>query len=158
MKKTAVAVVAFAVLAGLSAQDLAAQTEVSWNLGVVTDKSFSFDPFLWTTGFTFDVYFTPRFSLAPELYGIIHNFDFGAFFLAPAVLLNFHGSGFFLGGGVTKWWLIGTEIEGAPSSDVAAKLNLGFGGYDVKFTVFVVTPFNAFFKDMVLGATFGFYF
>jgi hypothetical protein len=72
--------------------------------------------------------------------------------------LNFQGQRFFIGGGVTKWWLLGSDYEGSPSSEAACKLNVGFRGYDIKFTAFVVTPFKNFFSDMVVGATFGFYF
>ncbi len=158
MKKFVLAGLIFAVLSGVAVRDLSAQTDISWNWGVVTDKSFSFSPFLWTTGFTFDFYLTPGLSFSPELYAVIHNFDFGAFILAPALLLNFQGAGFFAGGGLTKWWLLGSEIEGGPSSDVAFKANIGFKGYDIKFTLFAVTPFKSFFKDMVIGAAFGFYF
>ncbi len=158
MKKIVLTAFVFAVLAGVTAPGLSAQTDISWNWGVVTDKSFSFSPFLWTTGFTFDFYLSPNLSFSPELFAVIHNFDFGAFILAPALLLNFQGQGFFIGGGVTKWWLLGSDIEGGPSSDAAFKANVGFRGYDIKLTLFTVTPFNAFFKDMVVGATFGFYF
>jgi len=158
MKKFAVAALVFIVVAGVSVRDVSAQTDISWNWGVVTDKSFSFSPFLWTTGFALDFYLTPSLSFSPELYAVIHNFDFGAFILAPALILNFQGQGFFIGGGITKWWLLGSEIEGGPSSDAASKLNVGFRGYDINFTLFTVTPFKQFFKDMVVGATFGFYF
>lgn len=158
MKKLAVAALIFIAIAGVSVQDLSAQTDISWNWGVVTDKNFSFKPFLWTTGLSFDFYLNPNLSFTPEIYSVIHNFDFGTFILAPALMLNFQGENFFAGGGLTKLWLLGSEIEGGPSSDVAFKANVGFKGYDIKFTLFAVTPFNQFFKDMVLGAAFGFYF
>jgi hypothetical protein len=158
MKK--IILTAFLVLAValVSAQDLAAQTDLTWNFGVVTDKSFKFDPFLWTTGFTVDVYMGPRFSLSPEVYMVIHNFDFGAFILAPALLLNYQTYGFFIGGGITKWWALGSQVEGAPSSDVMAKFNIGLVGSDIKLTLFAVTPFQNFFQNAWYGVTIGFYF
>lgn len=158
MKK--ILLTAFVVLALtlVSARELSAQTDLSWNAGVITDKSFKFDPFLWTNGFVVDIYLGPRFSLSPEVFMVLHNFDFGAFILAPAVLLNFQTYGFFFGGGVTKWWALGSEVQGAPATDVMCKLNVGLIGADIKLTLFAVTPFQNFFRDTWFGATFGFYF
>jgi len=158
MKKIITTSLIFLAVALVAAQDLSAQTDLSWNIGVITDKSFKFDPFLWTNGLVLDIYMGPRFSLSPEVFMVLHNFDFGAFILAPAVLLNYQGFGFFIGGGVTKWWMLGSKVEGAPSSDVMCKLNIGLVGADIKFTFFAVTPFQNFFKDTWFGATFGFYF
>lgn len=158
MKKTVFIFVSVLVLSFVSAQDLAAQTDIAWNWGLITDKDFKFSPFLWTTGLTFDFYLSPQLSISPEVFMTVHNFDFGAFFLAPAVLVNFEGKGFFLGGGATKYWMLGKAVEGAPPSDWMAKLNFGIRGYDIKFTFFAVTPFTDFFKDVFFGVTFGFYF
>jgi hypothetical protein len=140
------------------ARDVSAQSELSWNAGVITDKSFKFDPFLWTNGFNLDIYLSPRLSLSPELYMVLHNFDFGAFILAPGLLLNYQGPGYFFGGGITKWWILGSQVEGAPATDVMCKLNFGLVGSDIRFTLFAITPFQNFFKDTWFGATFGFYF
>jgi hypothetical protein len=158
MKKPAL--IAFAVMAlfFVSSKELAAQSDVALNIGVITDKSFSFNPFLWTTGLSFDFYLSPSLSLSPEIYMTVHNSDFGTIILAPAVLLNFQGYGFFLGGGVTKWWLLGSKVAGSPSTDVALKLNAGLRGGGIKLTAFLITPFNNIFQDMTLGAAFGFYF
>jgi hypothetical protein len=156
MKKFAILILAVAALILAAAPRLSAQTEISMNFGIVTDKTFSFSPFLWTGGMTFDFFLGPNLSLSPEAYFIVHNFDFGAFFLAPAVLLNFQGQGFFIGGGLTKWWLVGSDIGGSYSSDVGMKLNVGFKGRNYRFTVFAVTPFKDFLAEPVLGLTFGF--
>jgi len=148
------------VLMGLMfvfARDVSAQTDLTWNAGVITDKRFKFDPFLWTNGFTLDAYLGPRLSISPELYMVLHNFDFGAFILAPGVLLNYQSFGFFLGGGITKWWMLGSKVEGAPSTDLMCKLNFGLVGRDIRLTFFVITPFQNFFKDPWFGITFGFY-
>jgi len=158
MKKITLVFSIILALAFVSARDVSSQTNLAWNIGAITDKSFKFDPFLWTNGFTLDLYLSPRLSLSPEIFMVLHNFEFGAFILAPAVLLNIQTESFFLGGGVTKWWALGTEVSGAPSSDVMCKLNFGLVGHDVKLTVFAVTPFQDFFRDTWLGATFGIYF
>ncbi len=156
MKRFTILVLAVAALLSAAAPRLSAQTEVSLNFGVVTDKTFTFNPFLWTGGMTVDLFIGPHLSLSPEGFIIVHNFDFGAFFLAPAVLLNFQGHGFFMGGGLTKWWLVGSEIGGSYSSDVGMKLNLGFKSANLKFTLYAITPFKDFLKEPILGATFGF--
>jgi len=158
MKKSAF--VAFAVLALFfaSSRELAAQSDVALNIGVITDKSFSFNPFLWTTGLTFDFYLNPSLSISPEIYLTVHNSDFGTMLMAPAVLLNFQGYGFFVGGGITKWWLLGSDVEGAPSTDIALKFNVGLKGGGLKVTAFVITPFNNILQTAAVGATFGFYF
>jgi hypothetical protein len=158
MKKSAF--IAFAVLAlfFVSSRELAAQSEVALNIGVITDKSFSFNPFLWIMGLSFDFYLTPSLSLSPEIYMAVHNSDFGTILVAPAVLLNFQGDGFFLGGGFTKWWALGSDVAGSPSSHVALKWNAGLKGGSIKLTAFVITPFDNIFQDMAVGAAFGFYF
>jgi hypothetical protein len=156
MKKIAILALAGAALILAVSPSLSAQTEISLNFGFVTDKTFTFRPFLWTGGMTFDFFIGPHLTLSPEAFIIVNNFDFGAFFLAPAVLLNFQGQGFFIGGGLTKWWLVGSDIGGSYATDVGMKMNLGFKGYNFKFTFFAVTPFKNFLQEPALGLTFGF--
>jgi len=156
MKKFAILILVGAALLLATTPRLSAQTGLSLNFGVVTDKTFTFNPFLWTGGLTVDLFLGPNLSLSPEGYVIVNNLDFGAFFVAPAVLLNFHGQGFFLGGGLTKWWLVGSEIGGSYASDFGAKLNFGLKAGGLRFTVFAVTPFKNFLKEPILGLTFGF--
>jgi len=156
MKKFAILILVGAALLLATTPRLSAQTGLSLNFGVVTDKTFTFNPFLWTGGLTVDLFLGSNLSLSPEGYVIVNNLDFGAFFVAPAVLLNFHGQGFFLGGGLTKWWLVGSEIGGSYASDFGAKLNFGLKAGGLRFTVFAVTPFKNFLKEPILGLTFGF--
>jgi hypothetical protein len=158
MKRITILALACAVLVLAAAPRLSAQTDLSMNFGAVTDKSFSFNPFLWTAGMVIDIYLGPHVSLSPEGFIMVHNFDFGGFFVAPAVLLNYQGGGFFVGGGLTKWWLAGSDVGGSYSSDVGMKMNLGYKGSNLKLTVFAVTAFSEFMKEPVLGATFGFVF
>jgi len=159
MKKFALIAATCLVLAFVSAQDLSAQAvDISWNIGVITSKDFKFDPFLWMEGLTYDFYLTRRLSLSPEIFTTVHNLDFRNTILSPAILLNYQGSGFFFGGGATKWWYLGSTVEGALPTDVLCKLNVGLVVRGLKLTVFVVTPFNAFFNTMWVGATLGYYY
>jgi len=158
MKKAVLIVLALLAVFAVSAKDLAAQTDISWNWGIITGQDFKFSPFLWTTGVIFDLYLSPHLSLSPDVFATVHNFDFSAFYLSPSVLLNYQGNGFFIGGGITKYWILGSEVSGAPSSDFMFKANVGFRGNDIKLTLFAVTPFNAFFKSEFFGLMFGFYF
>jgi hypothetical protein len=158
MKKFTLLALAVASLFLATAPNLSAQTEFALEWGVITDKSFSFKPFLWTAGLTLDFYLNPDFSLSPEVFMIVQNFDFGGFFLAPGILLNYQGTDFFIGGGLTKWWLVGSEVEGAYSTDVAFKANVGYKSANIKLTVFAITSFNEFFKEPVFGATFALWF
>lgn len=156
MKKLTILALVGAAIFLAAVPRLSAQIETSINFGVVTDKSFSFNPFLWTGGLTVDIFLGPNLSLSPEGFIIVHNFDFGGFFVAPAVLLNFQGQGFFIGAGLTKWWMVGSDVGGSYSSDVALKMNLGFKFSNMKLTMFAVTAFTEFLKEPALGATFGF--
>ncbi len=125
MKKFTLLALAVTALFLATAPNLSAQTESALEWGIVTDKSFSFKPFLWTAGLTLDFYLNPGLSLSPEFFMIVQNLDFGSFFLAPGILLNYQGTDFFMGGGLTKWWLVGSEVEGKdcggyPSQDFFA--------------------------------------
>lgn len=157
MKKALIAVllvtaVIFAVPAKAEAGVL------SLNFGTVTDSSFSFKPFLWTAGMTIDVPIGNTFTLCPEAYIVVNKFDFGTFIFAPSVVFNFNFKEFFIGGGISKWFLLGDEVSGSPSSDFSLKLNAGFQGYDLRLCFFVFTPFDDIFGSVAVGATLGFVF
>jgi len=128
------------------------------NFGVVTDTSFSFNPFLWTAGVTMEIPLGKVMSIAPEGYIVVHKFNFGSFIFAPAVMLNFDFNGLFVGAGISKWFILGNDIEGSPSSDFALKLNAGFQGTGTRICAFVFTPFNDLFGSTAVGATIGFLF
>jgi len=154
-------VVALAVVLLVTSQPARAQYErfnLALSFGTLTDDSFSFKPFFWTSGLNLDLYLSEHIVLSPEFFIIVHNFDFDAFFLAPSALLNFNFGGFVVGGGVTKFWLVGSSIAGAPSSDPALKLNAGYMGDGIRLTAYVITPFSDLFKSNTIGASLGFYF
>jgi len=157
MKKALIAVL-LAAAVSFVVPAMARAENLSLNFGVITDSSFSFKPFLWTAGLTMDIPLGSMFSLAPEGYVVVHNFDFGAFIFAPDVMLNVNLTEFFVGAGVSKWFLLGKDVIGSPSTDFSLKLNAGFRGNTMRLCAFVFTPFTDLFKSIAVGATLGFIF
>jgi hypothetical protein len=157
MKKTLFTILLIAALS--LAVPAKAQAELlSLNFGFVTDSKFSFNPFLWTAGMTIDIPIGSILTLSPEGYIVVNKFDFGTFIFAPAVMLNLNAAGLFVGAGVSKWFLLGSEVSGSPSSDFSLKLNAGFQGSGLRLTAFLFTPFKDAFKTSAVGATLGFSF
>jgi hypothetical protein len=155
MKKLTVLLVGLLLVSGV----YAAGNEISFgiNFGAMTDQSFSFDPAYWTAGAELDLQFGNFIMFSPEVILVGSGFAFKDFFLFPAAMLNLTASNFFIGAGLTKGFYLGsgttTEI-----TDVALKLNTGFLSKNLKLTVYAITAFNNLFKDMILGASFGFKF
>jgi hypothetical protein len=157
MKKAALAVL-LAAAVFLAAPAKARSEYLSLNFGAVTDSSFSFNPFLWTAGMTIDIPLGNVMTLCPEGYIVVNKFDFGSFIFAPSVVLNFNFKELFFGGGLSKWFLLGDDIPGSPSSDFSLKLNAGFQGYDLRLAIFMFTPFSDLFNSTTFGVTLGFVF
>ena len=161
MKKKILIVVCLLAAFLMAHQNANAQYD-RWNLamtfGTVTDDSFAFSPFFWTAGLNLDFWLSENFIISPEFHIINTGFDFGAFLLAPSLLLNMDFSGFVIGGGLTKYFLVGSDISGAPSSDFALKLNTGYIGEGIRLTVFLVTAFESIFRSNTVGGNIGFYF
>lgn len=158
MKKAAFIVFAVLVLFFVSAIDLAAN-QLNFRIGVITDKSFGFNPFCWTAGIDYDIGIVPHLWLDPEVYMIVQNFDFSTTKWAPGIMLNYAGYGFWFGAGITGWegWRLGPADAASSSSNLALKLNASVGLiYDTTLTLFVVTPFDNTFQDMTLGVLFRF--
>jgi hypothetical protein len=154
MKKILVLLFGLMLVSGV----YAAGNEMTFGLhfGVQTDDSFSFNPIYWTAGAELDFQFGNFLMLSPEVMLVGNGFAFKYFTLYPAAILNFTASNFFIGGGVAKGFYIGSGLSG--SSDFLLKLNTGFISKNIKFTVYALTAFNNLFKDMAVGATFGFLF
>lgn len=129
--------------------------KLSFNAGVHTDDSFSFDPFFWTAGLNLDINMGKHLMLSSECFVIIHEFEFDHTTLAPAVLLNFKFASLFVGGGVTKWWNVN---DFSNPSDFMLKLNAGFRGRNLKLTAYLITDFDDLFEYNAVGATLGFCF
>lgn len=162
MKKVALSLLLLAFLFCVTSQNSQALVKpfsLYLSGGVQTDTNLSFDPFFWTAGANMDFSFALLpFTLSPECYIIVHNFDFDAFTLAPGVMANLKLANLFVGAGLTKWFLVGTEAADTPPSDFMLKLNAGLKGPGVKLTVFAVTAFDNLFKTdyMWIGATVSF--
>jgi len=123
--------------------------------GVLTDQSFSFNPFLWTVGANLDFNIGSALMLSPECDIIVYKFNFKPLWLAPAVTLNFRAGGFYVGGGVGKFLVIGSGYD--LSSDLLLKFNAGFKGNGLKLQAYVWTPLgDEAFEDFVVGAALGF--
>lgn len=96
----------------------------------------------------------PAFTLSPECDIIVHQFNFNPLWLTPSVLLNFRVSAFFIGAGISKFFLIGSGYT--LSSDILFKANAGIKVDNVKAQAYLYTPFDAFFEDFGIGFNLGF--
>jgi len=160
MKKILPAVLALSVFLS-AAPELRAQSKplgASLNWGIVTDTSFDFRPFVWTGCFELDFFLGPSLSISPEAGFIVRALDFSSFILAAGVIVNLHTDAFYLGGGLTQWWLAGSEAPEGIHTDFMLKINAGFKISNLKFGAYVVTPFDGLFSDPVVALTWGFYF
>ncbi len=124
---------------------------------ILTDSSFTFEYYLWGPGVAFDFYLTDNLTISPEAYMYVYKFEFNPFILAPAVLVNMRFNTFFVGAGITKWFLIGSNASDV-SSDFALKINAGFVSESLKLSFFAITSFDELFSDMALGASLAFRF
>lgn len=125
------------------------------NFGLMTDDSFSFEPFLWYAGLNLDFHINDLLMISPEGNLITQDFKFDSLWLEPAVLLNAKFNHFFIGGGLGKWVKItGDSTE---SSDFFLKLNAGFSGDGgLRIRVFLNTFFDDLFGDYItVGAQLG---
>jgi hypothetical protein len=154
MKKAAVLFVAVLMAAGLQAAGKAMNFGI--HFGLMTDEHFSFDPVNWTAGAELDFKFGDYLMFSPEATLVSSGFKFKTFVLYPAAILNLMVSTFFVGGGITKGYLIGSGASG--SSDVCLKLNAGLLTSQMKLTAYIITGFDKIFKDMLVGASLGFRF
>lgn len=155
MKKSFIFVLLLVLVFSFSTMELKAKTmgmDLFVNGGVVTDDSLSFDPFLWTAGVNLDFHFG-NFMLSPECFITVYKFEFDPLLIQPAVIANIKLSSFFVGAGLTKWFVVGEGDDF--STDLALKLNAGFRGNNFRLTAFAVMDFDNLFSDMVVGATFG---
>ncbi len=125
------------------------------NFGVMTDDSFSFDPFLWYAGFNLDFHINDLLMISPEGNFITQDFKFNYFWLEPAALLNIKIDHFFVGAGIGKWFIISGDNQA--SSDIFLKLNAGFSGDGgMRIRVFLNTFFDDLFGNYItIGAQLG---
>jgi hypothetical protein len=127
------------------------------NFGAMTDDSFKFNPFLWTAGAELDFHFGDYIMFSPDVTLVGYKFEFKQFLLFPSAIMNFTPGNFFVGGGVTKGFKIGSGASFAVT-DVALKLNAGFLTKSMKLTAYLITSFKNAFDDNLVGASLGFMF
>jgi len=158
MKKLAIGCTLFLMVLILVPQQSPAQDvgmNFYINFGVITDDSFSFNDWLWSGGAQLDLHIGPLFMLSPECDVIIYRFEFDPVILAPGVIANIKLSNFFLGAGLTKWFLIGSSVP-TFESDFALKANIGLRTSNLKFTLYGISYFDGFLDYLIIGLTLGF--
>ena len=126
--------------------------QFTFNWGIITDDSFSFDTYYAEYGFALDIVFTDYFMISPELYLVSYKFKFDPLYLAPGILFNYESNSLFAGIGVSKWFKLSGN---AVSTDWRLKLNAGIDK-EFRLTAFITTPFDNLFKNVMVGLTLGF--
>ena len=155
MKKLLISFLTLLLFSGFFSASLNADsTKVFANFGIVTDDSFSFDYYLWAVGANFDFSINDLFMISPEVNVMTYKFEFSTFLLEPAVLANVKLGTFFAGAGLTKLFVI-SGGEAGDLTDFALKLNAGFRSENLKFRVFIITPFEDIFGSNIVGAQIG---
>ncbi len=123
--------------------------------GIIGDDSFSFDPYYSTFGSGVELPINSLFSFTPEANIITYKMNFDTFWLEGAALINANFGNLFIGGGITKWFLI-SDKSYSGNTEFALKLNAGVMGESLRVRFFLITPFdNLFKKGMIVGATLG---
>ncbi|MCU0276168.1 MAG: hypothetical protein MUF02_04825 [Acidobacteria bacterium] len=153
MKKTLILLCGLLLVSGLFAFEK--KTTISINFGIMDTDQFKFDPLMWTAGAELDLQVGNYLMFSPEVTLVGNGFKFKEFLLFPAAILNFTPGNFFVGGGITKGFYIGSGEDFA-ITEVALKLNAGLISKNLKLTVYVITAFDSLFDGMLVGASLGF--
>ena len=151
MKRFLPLILAVFLIVSVSSNLKADSTKFFGNFGIMTDDSFSFDPYLWSLGVNFDFSINDLFMISPEVNVLTYKFEFSTFLLEPAVLANFKFGTFFAGAGLSKFFVI-TGDDFADSTDIALKINAGFRSENLKFKVYLITPFSDLLSSNVIAA------
>ncbi len=139
---------------------LPGQAKADWpvnvylRLGVITDDGLSFKPFLWTLGANFDFNISSAFFLSADADMVIHEFSFSPVWLTPSVMANLRLSAFYVGAGISKFFILGSGYE--LTSSFLFKANVGLKDDNYKLQVFVYSPLNELAEYFGLGINFGF--
>lgn len=158
MKKTIVVIAILFIALSFSTRQLNAQDigmNFYINFGLLTDDSFSFNDYLWSTGANLDIHIGPLFMLTPECDIIVYKFDFDPVILAPAVMANIKLKNIFFGLGITKWFLIGDSV-GTVESDFGLKMNVGLRTSNLRVLLYGISYFENFFDYLLIGISLGF--
>ncbi|MBN2399378.1 MAG: hypothetical protein JXI33_03455 [Candidatus Aminicenantes bacterium] len=155
MKKTMILLCGMLLVSGLYSS--ANKMTIDINVGAITDQNLTFPPDLWSAGAELDIPLGKVLMLSPEAIFYGYKFEFKDFLFCPAVILNVTFSNFFAGGGVTKFFYLGSGTFTPLSDDFFMKVNAGLMSESLKITLYVITPFSdQAFKDFAVGLTLGF--
>ncbi len=121
--------------------------------GLVTDKSMSFSPLLWSAGLNLDFKFGNMMMLSPELNIVVSEFNFDYILLEPALTINFRLANFFVGAGLTKFFELGDDFW---SNKFSLKIHGGLKLIGIKLRAYMIIPFDELFKPTIYGGTIGF--
>jgi len=155
MKKIVVLVFGLLLVSGVHAAGN--QMTFGINFGIMDTDQFKFDPIMWTAGAELDIQFGKYLMFSPEAILVGNGFKFKEFLLFPGAILNFTPGNFFVGGGITKGFYIGSGTSFS-LTDVALKLNAGLISKNIKLTAYIITAFDSLFDGMLVGANLGFRF
>jgi hypothetical protein len=123
-------------------------------LGVITDNGLSFKPFLWTLGANFDFSLSSLFFISADVDAIVHEFNFSPVWLTPSVMANLRLSAFYVGAGISKFFVLGDGYE--LSSSFLFKANVGLKEDLFKLQVFIYSPLDELASYFGVGLNFGF--
>ena len=153
MKRFAVVLVVLLLFVSFTA-DLKAERpfDIYFNATFATDDSFDFNWWYWGLGANADFHITDLIMISPEANVWTAEFDFDAFVLDTAVMLNFKLSNFFLGAGFDKAFNLSNWV----TTDIGLRLNAGIVGNNLRFVVFLITYFDSLFSYNEIGLQAGF--
>lgn len=154
-KAVVVTLLGLAVLAAFPAKAQAIwPVNFYFRFGVITDQNATFNPFLWTLGANFDFNISENLFLSADTDMIVYKFNFKPVWLTPSLMLNLRLSDFFVGAGISKFFILGDGYS--LESALLFKANAGFKGNLYKIQVFAYSSFDHLFKSTGIGATLGF--
>ncbi len=155
MKKVLALMCAMLLFSGL--YSAANKMTIDINVGTMTDKNVSLNPFFWTAGVELDIPIGKVLFFSPEALLMGYKFEFKQFLLFPGMIMNVAFGNFFAGGGVTKGFYVSGGSTTAIPDAFFLKVNGGLMSESLKITAYMITPFtNQAFNDFAVGLTIGF--
>ena len=121
--------------------------------GVITDNSFSFTPVLWTAGANIDFKVGGMLMISPELNIVVSELNFDYILLEPAITVNLRLATFFVGAGLTKFFVLGDDFE---ANQFSLKIHGGVKLPGIKIRGYMIIPFEDLFTPTLYGVSLGF--